>query len=109
MDYRLIDDVSVEQDCSDFITGAGALKVHCSGSSDPSIIAEERKRLVEGLQTRDLVKLKQAVRICSLLDSKAGLKDELEEAKVREACPWGTPRCTPDTNTNPLAAYDCRD
>ena len=65
----------------DFISGAGTVKVHCHGSSDPSIIAEERKRLVQALQKRDLVALKQAERICRLLDSKAGLDEELQEAK----------------------------
>lgn len=81
MDYRLIDDVSVEQTFMDFISGSGTVKVHCHGSSDPSIIAEERKRLVEALQERDLVALKQAERICMLLDSKAGLDAELNECK----------------------------
>ena len=47
MDYRLIDDVSVEQGCADFMTGAGTIIVHCKGSLDTSIVAEERERLVK--------------------------------------------------------------
>jgi len=82
MDYRLIDDVSVDQTCYEWMTGAGTIIVHCHGSHDTSIIADERNRLVEALQSRDLILLKQAERICSKLEDQSGLTMELEQARV---------------------------
>jgi len=82
MDYRLIDDVSVEQGCLDFLTGAGTIIVHCKGSLDASIISEERERLVKALQANDLVALKQAERIASRLEVQDGLADELKDVQA---------------------------
>jgi len=81
MDYRLIDDVSVEQSCSDFFSGAGTIIVHIKGSHDTSIITEERERLVRALQTRDLIQLKQAERISSRLEDQSGLYEELADVQ----------------------------
>jgi len=81
MDYRLIDDVTVEQNCCDIIMGTGSVVMHCRGSSDTSIILEERERLVKALLARDLVLLKQAARIVGQMDHRDGLEEEYQQVK----------------------------
>lgn len=113
MDYRLIDDVSVEQSCLDFATGAGTIVVHCHGSTDQSIRAGERERLVLALQERNITLLKQAVRVCKQLDDLTGLNEEyhaalkmiaeIEEEQQAEAKAAGkiwTPTYVLDTEEN---------
>merc|ERR1712166_84539 len=81
MDYKLIDDVTVEQNCCDVLMGTGSIIMHCRGSYDTSIVLEERERLMKALQARDLVLLKQAARIVRQLDNKEGLEEEYDEVK----------------------------
>merc|ERR1711934_1078444 len=55
MDYRLIDDISVEQSCFDFVKQTGTIVLHIRGSTDVSIISQERNRLLSAIRDRDLV------------------------------------------------------
>lgn len=43
MDYRLIDDISVEQTCGDFMSQTGTMVMHIRGSNDVSILNEVNK------------------------------------------------------------------